>query len=360
MQQHTTQPPYHPRIYHPRLYNPRIYHPSLYTTHAPTTLNPHLPNMQHNHPFTDRPPLWLYHDLPHHQWRRPEYHHLCLETVQRHCARQFRIVPLNRYNIYTYVPDLRQDLWHKCSPSQRVDVMRWELLSRYGGLFLDADVVVMRDLGPLMEKLGKHDCVLFGESPSETKVSAAKVPHIGGGRGIRTTSLPLLPGTDTTSDTFTRPLIWAIASRPGGALVTRALQRAHWLLANDPLRLAVQPHLLGRDTLWYTMNQLRDAVTRNFMWTYFHVSNTCAGNDRNNRPYTKTRLLMPGTYDRTCLQSGSTFVVPLDPLGGANGQTGCAFPVWFVEATREELLGDEANGGTVVGGLWRRSLGLEW
>lgn len=324
--------------------------------------------MQHNHPFTDRPPLWLYHDLPHHQWRRPEYHHICLETVKRHCARQFRIVSLNRYNTYTYVPDLRKDLWHKCSPSQRVDLMRWELLSRYGGLFLDADVVVMRDLGPLMKKLGEHDCVLFGESANESE-PPQRVPHIGGGRGIRTTTCPLLTSSTTSPNApltpFTRPLIWAIASRPGGVLVSRARQRANWLLTNDHHRLSTQPHLLGRDTLWYTMNQLRAAVTRRYVWTYFHVSDTCAGKDRHGRPYTKTRLLMPGTYDRSC--TGSTFLVPLDPLGGANGQTGCAFPAWFVEATREELLGGDvlggdvvaANGGTIVGRLWRQSLGLD-
>lgn len=53
-------------------------------------------------------------------------------------------------------------------------------------------------------------------------------------------------------------------------------------------------------------------------------------------------------------------MVPLDPLGGANGQTGCAFPEWFVNASRETLLGEGGGGGvTVVGRLWRVSLGLD-
>ena len=47
--------------------------------------------MQANALFQNRPPLWLYYENPYYQWRRPEYLNLCLETVQRHCGRRFRV-----------------------------------------------------------------------------------------------------------------------------------------------------------------------------------------------------------------------------------------------------------------------------
>ena len=299
-----------------------------------------------NHPFgSRRPPLWLYHDLSHHQWHRPEYQNVCLETVQRHCAHSFRIVQLDRYTIYKYIPDLRTDVWIKCSPSQRVDLMRWELLSRYGGLFLDADVLVMRDLAPLMQKLNTHDFVAFGGASSSDALSDETIPIIGGGRGIRTFATPVLPSCGV-SRTFFKPLTWAMASRPGGTLVTRALQRSHWLITNDVHRLTTQPNLLGRDTMWYCMDRLRQsALYGHSNWTYFHVDNACSG-----VPYSKYRLLEPANDDSACSEYGD-FMIPLNPTGGS-----CKFPEWFVRASREELLANE--NGTLVGELWRISLGF--
>ena len=101
--------------------------------------------MQANALFQNRPPLWLYYENPYYQWRRPEYLNLCLETVQRHCGRSFRVIPLTRYDVYKYLPDLRKDVWVKCTAAQRMDLIRWELLSRYGGLCLDPDVLVAGD-----------------------------------------------------------------------------------------------------------------------------------------------------------------------------------------------------------------------
>ena len=123
--------------------------------------------MQANALFQNRPPLWLYYENPYYQWRRPEYLNLCLETVQRHCGRSFRVIPLTRYDVYKYIPDLRKDVWVKCTAAQRMDLIRWELLSRYGGLCLDPDVLVVGDLRPYMEQLTQHDFVAFGCGTSE-------------------------------------------------------------------------------------------------------------------------------------------------------------------------------------------------
>ena len=136
--------------------------------------------MQANALFQNRPPLWLYYENPYYQWRRPEYLNLCLETVQRHCGRSFRVIPLTRYDVYKYLPDLRKDVWVKCTAAQRMDLIRWELLSRYGGLCLDPDVLVAGDLRPYMEQLTRHDFVAFGCGTSE---GDARDPAVVSGHG---------------------------------------------------------------------------------------------------------------------------------------------------------------------------------
>jgi hypothetical protein len=329
----------------------------------------HTSNSPHLFSPANRPPLWLYHDLTHDQWRRPEYQNLCLETVHRHCAHSFQIVQLDRYSVYRYVPDLPREVWVKCSPAQRVDLMRWELLARHGGLFLDADVLVLRDLLPVMEKLQDHDFVAFGKAdghhphmqPKGQVQSGGDVAHVGGGRGFRTQTTPTLLDDATHQPTFPKPLTWAMASRPAGRLVMLARHRAHWIIRNDPNRLYVAPHVLGRETMWHCMGQLhQEAAARAGArgctghwepWTYFHVSNVCAEQDRFGQPYTKDRLLQDGVYDEQCVANGALMV----PLNSPDDGRLCGFPMWFMKASREQLLG-ELGETTVVGELWRRSL----
>lgn len=256
---------------------------------------------RHNHPFHRRPPLWLYHELAPHQWKRPEHLNLCLETVRKHCGRSFRVLPLTRYNIYKYVPDLRKDLWHTCTHRQRMDWMKWELLSRYGGLFLDADVLVVRDLTPYTHKLLDHDFVAFGSQP-------------------------------------THPLTWAMASRPRGQLATLARQRCHWMLDNKRSAVLHDDALFGKAMLHDCMAILHQSNTSQRSWKCFRA---------NDAPdYTKDRLLTNETVDDVRLQTMR--LVPMD----AEAQP-CAYPSWFTEASREQLLG---NGNTLVSKLWRWSL----
>jgi hypothetical protein len=270
-----------------------------------------------NHPFHHRHPLWLYHELAQHQWKRPEHLNLCLETVRKHCGRKFRVIPLTRYNIYKYVPDLRKDIWHTCTHRQRMDWMKWELLSRYGGLFLDADVLVVCDLTPHMHKLQDHDFVAFGRTE------------------------------DGSSPQQPKPLTWAMASRPNGQLVTLARQRCNWILDNK--RSAVlqddtnSTFLFGTRMLWDCMAILRRTNTSQHSWKHFHVTSVCAGSDARNHPYTVDRLLMNETVDEQCLRT--MHLLPLGPTS--------AFPSWFVNASREQLLG---NGNLLVSKLWRWSL----
>lgn len=289
-------------------------------------------NKSNTNPFVRRAPLWLYYEVAPHQWKRPEYLNLCLETVQKHCGRRFRVVPLTRYDIYKYIPDLRKDIWYLCSHHQRMDFMKWELLSRYGGLFLDADVLVVRDLTPYLNKLAEHDFVAFGRETLPSTPSSLTSPP---------TQQPIWPAT------------WAMASRPRGQLATLARQRSHWLLDNK--RSLVRPkddidtthhYVFGKTMLWECMTILQRHSTPEQSWKYFLVDSRCVGNDAQNQPYTKDRLLTNESIDEKCVQT--MHLIPLDSDG-----TPHTFPSWFMDASREQLLG---NGQLMVGKLWRWSL----
>lgn len=326
--------------------------------------------MQHNYPFNERPPLWMYHEMSPHDWKRPEYYNLCLETVKKHCGRRFRVIQLTRYNIYSYIPDFRKDVWHTSTRQQRTDLVKWELLARYGGLFLDQDVLVLRDLSPYIEKLNNHDFIAFGKS---TKiVGAPHQPH----SGITISSAHISPSKFATQDPlqspdtigssspsvildehthqeiksvnkFIPPLTWAMASRPRGRLVSLARDRCYWILDNNKTRLLHEPNLFGKHMLWESIHILSDKMIKQQQpWEYFHVSSVCSQCDANDVEYTKDRLLMNEDISSDCVQN--MFLVPL----GAQSSP-CAFPQWFVSAQRDQLLG---NGNTLLSKLLRWSL----
>lgn len=283
--------------------------------------------MDANHPFTHRPPLWVYHDLGHAEWRRPEYQNLCVESAHRHCGRRFRVIELNRYNIYTYVPDLDRDVWIHCTPAQRVDLMRWELLSRYGGLWLDVNVMVLADLSPFMAPLRTHDAVLFGDGGTvEGGVGGVGAARVG----------------EALSATTRRPHTWALASRPGGELVTAARARCWWTIRNQPERLLLPSahDAFGPMLLWATMARLRDSVTPSHEWRYYHTNASHCWDE-------PTEALMEPDEERTF--RAEMCMVPLRETNGS----GCGLPAWVQRAGREELLG----AGCVLGALYRWSLG---
>ena len=96
--------------------------------------------------------------------------------------------------------------------------------------------------------------------------------------------------------------------------------------------------LFGKAMLHDCMAILHQSNTAQRSWKCFHA---------NDAPdYTKDRLLTNETVDNVSLQTMR--LVPMD----AEEQP-CAYPSWFTEASREQLLG---NGNTLVSKLWRWSL----
>ncbi len=108
--------------------------------------------------------IWLYWDNPPNK-TKPPYIDLCLETVFRHCGRKSSIVVINSKNIHEYIKDLRED-WHYIKGfNNKANYVRGKLLQQHGGVWLDSDLVVMRDLSLLFEKMygqNEYDLVTTG------------------------------------------------------------------------------------------------------------------------------------------------------------------------------------------------------
>jgi FkbM family methyltransferase len=60
-----------------------------------------------------------------------------------------------------HLPDLEPEILDIPDLSHKADMIRTRLVARHGGMWLDSDAVVLRDLGPLFDLLGEHEFVGF-------------------------------------------------------------------------------------------------------------------------------------------------------------------------------------------------------
>jgi len=106
-----------------------------------------------------KPYLWQYSDE--HMY---SYINLAMKTIDHHCSDYFDIVRLNKYNVFKYFPELLEykDAFNNLMIAQKIDIIRIITLYKYGGIYLDADVIVMKNPIDIINKLKKYDFVGFG------------------------------------------------------------------------------------------------------------------------------------------------------------------------------------------------------
>ncbi len=94
---------------------------------------------------------------------RPPYLDLCLESVQRQCT-GLELIVTDRDSIFEHVPELDRAIWQRLpGPNFRSDYARSRLLHRYGGLWLDFDLIAIRPLKELLEPLVSHETLGWGK-----------------------------------------------------------------------------------------------------------------------------------------------------------------------------------------------------
>lgn len=93
--------------------------------------------------------------------KTPTHIKLCLDTFKKHLGSKYKLIILNENTIKNYLPNVRNDL-DNLMIAQKVDYYRIALLYYYGGIWIDADTIIMSNLDDIFEKLKTYDFVGFG------------------------------------------------------------------------------------------------------------------------------------------------------------------------------------------------------
>jgi hypothetical protein len=175
---------------------------------------------------------------------KPDYIKLCMETVDKKCSEKFNIVRLNKDNIKQYLPELSkyEDKINKLIIPHKVDIYRIMLLYKYGGIYMDADVIVLRDPSEIMEKLKEFDFVGFGCTGNKCKYG------------------------------YMEPSNWILASRPNTNLMKNILQNLLNKLENHKDTDKFNYHDLGKIVIWSELKKMSQNG-----YSYYHYPNTIDG-----------------------------------------------------------------------------------
>jgi mannosyltransferase OCH1-like enzyme len=191
----------------------------------------------------DKPYLWIY-------WENkdekptPPIIEICLEIMIKRLSNNFRIIKLDQNSINEYIPEIkeRNHILDKLIIAHRVDYYRVLLLNKYGGLYLDADIIVLNNLEDIIEKLRDYDYIGFGCT------------------GYRCTN------------GYGKPSNWAMASKPNGIMISRLKNYLENTL--DTIgKNEIDYHTFGKLAIW----KILDELIKNENYKYYHYDSEKIG-----------------------------------------------------------------------------------
>ena len=257
--------------------------------------------------------IWMYwENLP--GKKKYSYLNLCQKTVLKNCSKNFKINLLNEKNIYEYIPNLRKDLNDKINIQQKVDYIRYILLYKYGGIWIDADTIIINDLMPIINKLKKYDFVGFGYHSYKKK-------------------------KDLSGNGKPYPANWVMAARKKSKLMKLCIEKCNKLIESN-INLKTKYHLLGRQTLWSEIDYL---FKNDKKWDYFHYNSKCIERDSNNNKYLNSRSISNEDIDKKCEDKLLFY-----PIYNSNP----GFPNWFKNMDESSLL----KSNMLISKIFRKSL----
>lgn len=206
------------------------------------------------------PYLWVYWDNVDGK-QTPEYIKLCRETMWKHCQKDFIIVELDKDKILKFLPELSSNEMirydNNLKIQHKVDYYRILLLKKYGGLYLDADTIVLRNPIEVFNRLTKHDFVGFGCTGNTCTY----------GYGIPSNGI--------------------MASRPQGKLITEIYNSIVIQMKNNDSSKSWGYFDFGKKIIWNAIKRLEKKEG----YRYYHYSNHYDGTrDKNGKWVTTSRI----------------------------------------------------------------------
>ena len=116
-----------------------------------------------------KPFLWMYWENPQGK-PTPPHIRLCWETIKQKCQDDFEIVIVTPENVANYLPDLNPgyQLFEKIA--HKADYIRFNLLYRHSGIWIDSDFIAFRSLKPVVDKIEEFGFVYTGYKVSANKI----------------------------------------------------------------------------------------------------------------------------------------------------------------------------------------------
>lgn len=264
-----------------------------------------------NQEYNGEKNIWMYWENKPGVSSAPSYIDLCFETVKKNCSENCKIHILNDKNINKYLPNLRNDLDEKLNIPQKVDYYRYNLLYKYGGMWIDADTIVMNDLGPIFNKLKDYDYLGWGCQY----------------KNCRNTGYP-------------KPSIWFMVSRKNTELIRKCIRNCDNILDKTDSKGKINYFGIGRENLWKCIEEMKEQDPK---WDYYHFDSLCFERDSNDNKYRNHRLISNEDIDKKCINK--TYFVPIY-------NTAPGFPQWFKILSKTDIL----KSNFLISKLFRKAL----
>ena len=242
--------------------------------------------------------------------KKPDYLNLCLDTIKKNCSKDFDIILLNEKTVYNYLPKL-PDLSFLEIP-QKADYIRLCLLKKYGGIWLDSDIIVIKSLKPIIDKLKNYNFVGFGCHRCKN------------------------------NNGYGKPANWVLVSRKNDKLINNCLKEANKIIFNKEYNKSNKKnyHKIGRNLIW---SELKKLLENDKEWKYYHYNSKCLERDSNGKKLINKRMISNEDIDRKCLDK--LLFVPIY-------NTAPGFPKWFKKMSKQQLL----NKNFLISKFFRLSL----
>lgn len=271
-------------------------------------------NNKVNNVVNDSNNIWMYWENKKNT-TKPIYLDICYDTIMKHCKDDFNIYLLNEKTILKFIPDLRRDLNKKLSIQQKSDYIRYILLYKYGGIWIDSDTIVLKNLITIIKKLKIYNFIGFGCHYGDIKCKKA------------------ISGKPFPSN-------WIMASRKNDILMHRCYLKCDDLLDHNYINIKKNYFSIGRELMWKEIQYL---YKHHSDWKYYHYSSICLERDSKGNKLRNYRMISDENIDEHC--KNKFICIPIY-------NTSPGFPKWFLKLNKEQLL----KSNMLISKLFRLSL----
>lgn len=91
--------------------------------------------------------------------KTPDYILMCRDTILKNCGDGINVILVNKNNLSNYLDNIPENLFKLKEIAHIADYVRVALLVKYGGIWLDSDCILLKDLNFIFEILKEKEFV---------------------------------------------------------------------------------------------------------------------------------------------------------------------------------------------------------